>query len=661
MILLGRSALYLAFVFALYAVAASLIGRARGKPALLRSGENAAFAVAYLTTLAVVSLLVLLVSRQFQVEYVANYTSRHLPWYFRLTALWAGQAGSLLFWSWLLTIYSTVVLLRRDDSVRDLYPGVVAVLMAVFAFFIGLVTFMSNPFRLLPFTPADGAGLNPILQHPAMVIHPPSLYLGFVGMTVPFAFAMAALIAGQAGPAWLKVIRRYALFAWLFLSLGNLLGARWAYVELGWGGYWGWDPVENSAFMPWLAGTAFLHSIMIQEKKGMLKIWNMVLITLTFSLTILGTFITRSGVISSVHSFTQSGIGPFFAAFLGGIGVFSFGMILYRRPLLRSERTLESFASRESSFLFNNLILLVAAFAILTGTVFPIISEAVRGVKITVGPPFFNRIMIPIGLILLFLTGVGPLIAWRRASWKNIRRNFVVPVVAGLAVIPLMLAGGVRSFYAITSFTLSGFVLATIVQEFWKGVGARRSISGLSAPMAFFSLLARSRRRYGGYIVHLGVLLVMIGITGNAFKKENQAVLEPGQKFQLGNYEMTFLEMREQETSLKTRVEARVEVRQSGRALGVMLPAKEFHQTRAADQPSTEVALRSTPKEDLYLILASFDGETAVLKAYINPLVNCLWLGGLVVMLGTTLAAWPDKRDKRRALSYSFEVEEAVA
>jgi len=349
MILLGRASLLLALAFALYAIVVSAVGRARGKPSLLKSGENAVLAVGYLTTLAVVSLLTLLMTQQFRVEYVANYTSTHLPWFFRLTALWAGQAGSLLFWSWILTMYAVVVIVRKDESVRDLYPGVVAVLMAVFAFFIGLVAFISNPFSLLAFTPPDGAGLNPILQHPAMVIHPPSLYLGFVGMAVPFAFAMAALIAGQAGPAWLKVIRRYTLFAWLFLGLGNLLGARWAYVELGWGGYWGWDPVENSAFMPWLAGTAFLHSVMIQEKKGMLKIWNMVLITLTFVLTILGTFITRSGVISSVHSFTQSGIGPFFAGFLTLVATFSFSMILYRRPILRSEKSLESWAARAAS------------------------------------------------------------------------------------------------------------------------------------------------------------------------------------------------------------------------------------------------------------------------------------------------------------------------
>ena len=412
-------------------------------------------------------------------------------------------------------------------------PYVAGVTSAVVAFFVSVMLFGSNPFERLPFTPADGRGLNPQLQNVGMVIHPPMLYLGYISITIPFAFAVAALLSRRLDTGWIQAIRKWTLVSWLFLSIGITLGMWWAYVELGWGGYWAWDPVENASFLPWLTMTAFLHSVMIQEKRGMLKRWNLGLIIGTFLLSIFGTFITRSGVIASVHSFTQSNVGYFFLAFLVVAAVLSFTLLYTRWPLLEAEVQLESMLSREAAFLFNNLLLVGIAFSVLWGTLFPILSEAVRGSKITVGPPFFNRVNIPLGLLLLALTGIGPLIAWRKASTANLRRQFVTPLSTGTVTLVALVAAGVRDWYAVMALALCGFVAGTIVQEFWRGVRARRRMHGESVPLAFFRLIERNRRRYGGYIVHAGILIYFAAFAGMAFKVEREATLKPGESIAL--------------------------------------------------------------------------------------------------------------------------------
>jgi cytochrome c-type biogenesis protein CcmF len=467
-------------------------------------------------------------------------------------------------------------------------------------------------------------------------------------MSVPFAFAMAALATGKLGDVWIRTTRRWTLFAWFFLSLGNLFGALWAYEVLGWGGYWAWDPVENAAFMPWLTGTAFLHSVMIQEKKNMLKVWNMVLIILTFSLTIFGTFLTRSGVISSVHSFTQSGLGPFFLGFLGVILTISLALLVWRLPLLRSENELDSLLSRESAFLFNNLILVGIAFAVFWGTVFPVISEWVRGVKITVGPPFFNKVNAPLGLVLLFLMGVGPVIAWRRASWQHLKKNFLWPTVVGLASGVACFALGAHSYWAVLAFSLIGFALATIVAEFARGVRARQAMVGESAAVALIRLTAKNRRRYGGYIIHIAIVMIFIAITGTSlFRQEKQATLNPGDSFEIGGYTVRYNGLEQRDTPHIAYLMADLTVFSGGKPIDTLKPEKRFY--KKPEQPTTEVAIRSTLGSDLYLVLGSYDEDTkmATVLAYLNPLIGFLYWGGIVLALGTLVVIWPAPRPAR--------------
>jgi cytochrome c-type biogenesis protein CcmF len=535
-------------------------------------------------------------------------------------------------------------------------PYVTAVLLAINAFFIFLNLVLANPFNTLPFRPEDGQGLNPILQHPAMAIHPPMLYLGFVGFAVPFAFAIAALLIGgkalrpDSQTGWLVIVRRWTLVPWLFLGTGLILGARWAYVELGWGGYWGWDPVENAGFMPWLTATAFFHSIMIQERKPMLRIWNMVLIILTFTLSIFGTFITRSGIISSVHSFTESSIGPFFLTFIFLIILFSANALGMRWRELRSQEHLDSFTSREAGFLFNNLLLLTAAFAVFWGTIFPIISEALRGVKITVGPPFFNQVMIPLGLILFLLTGVGPLLAWRRSSGKVLRKHFTIPLLAALLGGGLLyFLGIVRHHYALISFALTFFVTATIISEFSRGARARRHATGENIIKSLFKITLKNKRRYGGYIVHLAVVFLFVGFTGSAFNQKVEGTILPGDSLQLGEYNLKYEKPYRSKDANKMSVATRITVQKEGKEIGRLVPQRYFYVRQ--EQNTTEVALLSTLKEDLYLVLAELnEDDEATVQAYLNPLVSFLWIGGIINILGTLLAILPRRREKRREL-----------
>ena len=539
----------------------------------------------------------------------------------------------------------------------------VTTLAFVSTFFLGLVNFMARPFVRLAFSPEDGSGLNPQLQNPFMAIHPPCLYLGYVGLTLPFAFAIAALATGRLDDTWFRTTRRWTILSWFFLGTGILLGGWWAYVELGWGGYWAWDPVENASLIPWLTCTAFLHSVMIEERKKMLRVWNLALVIMSFLLAILGTFITRSGVISSVHSFTKSDIGPVFAGFLGLSTLVSVGLLLYRLPDLKGEHRLDSFVSRESTFLFNNLLLVGAAFAVLWGTLFPILSEAVRGVKITVGPPFFNEVMVPIAFALVTLAGICPVIAWRRASPGKLVEKIQIPFWALLGGVVALLLRGVRDVYALVSFGLAVFVIATTVMEFVWGARSRQKVTGQRFGGALLSLVDRNKRRYGGFTVHLGFILIIIGVTGSsAFRQEATASLKRGESFSVGRYRMLFEDMVSRDSPNAEFMGARLSIFDGERGVGTLVPGQNFY--KAGQNPSTEVAIHYTLREDLYTILTGFDPHEgrATLKAYLNPLINWIWIGGGVLILGAWSAMLPDLRDRRRdAEARLLEVESRAA
>ncbi|MFQ5676246.1 MAG: heme lyase CcmF/NrfE family subunit, partial [bacterium] len=631
-----------------YASWAAFMGGRWRQQRMILSAERSALALFALATFIMSALVYGFVTRDFSLEYVAHYSSRTLPMFYTISAVWAGQAGSLLLWAWLLTLFAAIVVWQNRQKNRELMPYVLGVISFTAFFFFGLMVYATSPFKLLPQQVPDGSGLNPMLQNVGMVMHPPTLYLGYVGFVVPFAFAIAALLAGKLDAQWIRTTRRWTLFAWLFLTLGNLFGAKWAYVELGWGGYWAWDPVENASLMPWLTGTAFLHSVMIQEKRGMLKVWNLVLIIVTFALTIFGTFITRSGIISSVHSFGLSNIGPVFMIFLGVILVVSFGLLWRRLPALKSINNLDAVLSKESSFLFNNLFLVGMTFAIFWGTIFPIVSEAVRGVKITVGPPFFNQVNVPIGLALLALTGICPLIAWRKASQRNLRRSFTIPLSGAILSAAGLFVMGIRSLYPLTSFTLAVFVVITIVMEFYRGTAARARISGHNFLTAFWDLMTRNKRRYGGYIVHIGVVMIFVGITGSsAFQKEKAVFVKPGDSIQIADYTLHYTGLQDKSTNHAQVVAAEMRVERNGQPLTTLYPERQKY---GKQEVVSEVAIRQTPKEDLYVILASFDAEqTARVKVLVIPLVSWIWMGGIVMIIGTLIAMGPDRLKKKSA------------
>ncbi|MBA3345971.1 MAG: heme lyase CcmF/NrfE family subunit [Gemmatimonadales bacterium] len=651
MTLLGQFALWAALLLGLWCVAISFSGRWQGRPELSATVVRSVYAVCGALVVASISLWVGLINHDFNIEYVAAYTSRNLPSYYTFSAFWAGQKGSLLFWAVVLSLFASAAQLLTPRRYADLMPHVAGVTTAVVVFFVCVMLFAANPFERLGFTPADGRGLNPQLQNVGMVIHPPMLYLGYISITIPFAFAVAALLSRRLDTGWIHAIRKWTLVSWLFLAVGITLGMWWAYVELGWGGYWAWDPVENASLLPWLTMTAFLHSVMIQEKRGMLKRWNLGLIVGTFLLSIFGTFITRSGVIASVHSFTQSNVGYFFLGFLAVAGVLSFTLLYTRWPALEAEVRLESILSREAAFLFNNLLFVGIAFSVLWGTLFPILSELVRGTKITVGPPFFNRVNVPLGLLLLALTGVGPLIAWRKASAANLKRQFIGPVSTGVVTLAVLLALGARDFYALMALSLAGFVAGTIVQEFYRGVRARRRMHAESAPVAFGRLVARNRRRYGGYVVHLAVLIYFVAFSGMAFRREMEATLKPGESVELASpfghtYRLTHMGISQYETLNRIVSAATVSVTKDGKPAGLIISEKRQHVDsfkRPTFEPSTEVGIRSGLQEDLYIVFAgSVQGtEEAVYRFNINPLVWWLWFGGFVLAFGAVLTMWP--------------------
>ncbi len=643
---IGYIALLLALVASIYSAVAFVFGVRGRHPRLTASAKNSLLAVCGLVSVSVLILVYALVTHDFQIEYVASSTSRDLSLPYLLSALWAGNDGSLLFWAWLLSLSAAVVVLQKRSFGKDLLPYASSIIMFTQAFFLILLLSISNPFHILAFVPAEGIGLNPLLENPGMIIHPPTLLAGYVGFTIPFAFAIAALLTGKLGDEWIRAIRRWTLVAWLFLGVGNILGAWWAYVELGWGGYWAWDPVENASFMPWLVATAFLHSIMMQRRRGMLKVWNMVLIILTFSLTIFGTFLTRSGVISSVHTFAESPLlGYLFLAFIGVTLFGSLGLLYYRREELKGEAEMESLVSRESTFLLNNLLIVGAAFAIFLGTVFPMISEAVRGVKISVGPPFFNQVNGPIFLAIILLTGICAFIGWRRASIKNLIRNFLWPLIASLILGIVLFITGVREWYALVAFFLCGFVFFTILYEWFRGTRARHRMRAENYLKAFFGLIGANRPRYGGYIIHIAIILIAIGVIGSSFYDvEKETILMPGESMTIKNYTLTYENIDYYQTESKEVVSATLSVYNKGNLIGGLIPEKHYH--LLSDQWMTEVAIRSTLLEDLYVILIGWDeDDTAAFKVLVNPLVNWIWIGGGVLLLGGLIALWPERQE----------------
>ena len=647
---LGRAALVVTLGLALYAVVAGAYAAHTRRRRLAVSAQNALIAAFASTLVASAVLFAALVRNDFSFVYAAAHTSRELPTGYTISAFWGGQEGSLLLWLLILTGYAAAAVLLNRRSARDLVAWVVPVLGGIALFFAFLVVAVASPFAT-QVAPLDGRGLNPSLQNPYMMAHPPLLYLGYVGLAVPFAFAMGALLARRTDERWIVSTRRWTLVAWTALGVGQLLGAHWAYEEVGWGGYYAWDPVENAALMPWLAATAFLHSVMIQEKRGMLKVWNVLLVLFAFALSLFGTFLTRSGIVSSIHSFTQSSIGPWFLAFICVVVAGSLALIFSRLPILRARSRLESLVSREATFLYNNLLLVALTLTILWGVAYPILHEAVYGEQRLVGQGYYNFFLRVFGLPLLLLMGLGPLVAWRRASLRSLAITFLWPFGFALATGLVLLAlGAGSSIPGLIAYTFSAFVLASIVFEFARGTRARRALAGGSWPRAFSDLVGRNRRRYGGYIVHAAIVLLAIGIAGSsAYDKVSERQLAPGQSLEVGDYRLTYLRLDERPAANATEVRAVVGVERGGRDLGTVEAGKNAY--TAEQQVSNEVGIRSdlVTGEDLFVIAEQVNADgTVYLRVFVKPLVNLIWLAGVVFLLGSLIALWPDAREQRR-------------
>lgn len=666
----GYFSLVLAFLAALYGAVAAAYGERSGRSQYIESARHAMLLTWPLVTVSALALIWLLVSGEYQVRYVALVTSNSMPVYLKISALWGRQAGSLVFWSWLMAAFASAVGLRKWQRDRELLPWVVVVTMVTLAFFLGLVIFVENenPFARFWLTsegqqvttlfkprgataliPPDGQGLNPLLRHPGMVIHPPTLYLGFVAYVVPFAFAIAALVTGRTDDRWIRITRRWTLVAWLFLSLGLILGGRWAYDVLGWGGYWGWDPVEIAALMPWLTGTAFLHSVMVQEKKGMLKRWNMILIILTYALVIFGTFLSRSGVLSSVHAFAQSAIGPLFFAFIGVTFVVSLGLLIKRWDDLKAENQLGSMVSREALFLFNNLLFMGILVVCFWGVIFPLISELFTGQKVTVGPPFYERANSPLGLGLLLLMAIAPLSVFGRTSWRLLGKALWKPLALSFLVPIFSAIRGTTNLGALLGYWVISLITMVTLYEFWRGALARRRRHGESFPTALWKLTSRNRRRYGGYVIHLGVVLMTLGIIGiEIFQAETQGTLAQGEQLTINRYTMIYESLTQFDTQDGRNVtRAVVSVFRDGKHVGELYPRKDIYYD--SQQPMTIPGVRSTLEDDFYVLLVDWEPiglSGATFKVYQNPLVNFLWIGGLVFILGTIVAAWPDRESE---------------
>jgi cytochrome c-type biogenesis protein CcmF len=656
----GSLALVLALALAAYNLFAGTIALrllATGQPArvsperLADTARRAGIAGFYAVTAAAFALVWSVFTNDFSITYILEHSNRALPAPYKFAALWSGQEGSLLLWAWLLGTYGFVLRLMHKTDVK-LYAYAGTILAGIQVFFLAVLNFAAPPFSLFrgP-VPADGNGLNPLLQYPEMVIHPPMLYLGYVGFSVPFAFALGALMMRYPGEKWIRITRSWTMVTWLFLTIGIFLGMHWAYAVLGWGGYWGWDPVENASFMPWLTGTAFLHSVMMQEKKGMMKSWNVWLIFSTFLLTMLGTLLTRAGLVSSVHAFAQSSIGNWFVTFMCIVAAVCIFTYVLQRSHLKSEHQLESLVSRESSFLFNNLVLLTACFVILWGTLFPILSEYVQGTKVTVGAPWYNKVAVPVGLFLLFLTGVGPLLPWRATSLRSIRRNFVVPVIALWAMVVVCLVAGVRpwkdgsfdagNFYALVAFALAAGVLTAIFSEFLRGAGVISRQTHRNIFSSTWLLTRRNTRRYGGYIIHIGVVVIVIGLAGAAFNRNQEKELALHDKLEIGPYSLEQVGATQDTNPNYDSDYALLDVYKGGKKLFQMAPEKRVY--AASGQPQTMVAIHSLPTWDLYVVYEGTNPSTGqpIIKAFLNPLVSWIWAGLVIIVFGTLVALVP--------------------
>jgi len=679
----GFGVLVITFLVTLYSVFAAIYGERKKIPAMVESARRAMLLTWPLLTLTAGILIYLLVNDYYQVQFVYEVTSHSMPTYLKVTAWWGGQAGSLLFWSWLMSAFASLVTLRKWDRDREFLPWVIVVACVTMAFFIGMNVFFENPFAQLYqtfagniephtfqpadsvlFTPADGRGLNPLLRHPGMVIHPPMLYLGFVSFVIPYAFAMAALITGRTDDRWIRLTRRWTLWAWLFLSFGLVLGGRWAYDVLGWGGYWGWDPVEIAAFMPWLTGTAFLHSVMIQEKRGMLKHWNMLLVILTYDLVIFGTFLTRSGVLSSVHAFAQSAIGPLFFGFIGLTLITSVALIIYRWDTLKSETQMTSMLSREALFLLNNLLFMSILVVCFWGVIFPLISELFTGQKVTVGPPFYERATSPLFATLMLLMGIAPLSAWGQSTVKTLGRAIWKPIIGAIVVTAVLFATYTRNPGALIGFFLIALVILVTIYEYWRGANARQRSQEENIFTAFWNLTGRNRRRYGGYIIHLSMMLMAVGILGiEIFQVETQGTLEVNQQVSIGGYDVVYQDIAQfQGPDGREVTRAVLGVYKGGEYLGELNPRIDYYYD--AQQTMTIPGQRSTLRDDLYILLVDWEpvaATGATFKIFVNPLVNWLWLGSLLFLVGVVIAAWPEKDPERVAVRSKARVQQQTS
>ena len=642
---LGSYLLLAAFVMCAYATAASVAGARRRSQRLIESGVGAFYLIAAIMSVASSVIVYAFVSGDYSIKYVQQTSDSVQPLFYKLTSFWGGLNGSIMFWVFLLSLFGSAAVYVNRERQRELIPYVVAVISIVQMFFLYLMAIHNNPFETyLTETPTEGAGLSPLLQNFYMAIHPPTMYTGFVGLTIPYAFGMAALITGHLDDSWVRAVRRWTMISWLFLSIGLGLGMIWAYEELGWGGYWGWDPVENAALLPWFTATAFLHSVRVQEQRGMLRVWNVTLVITTFFLTIFGTFMTRSGVVQSVHAFGEDPeLARLFTIFMIGVLIVSFGYVIYRLPLLRARNELDSWVSREAAFLANNWILLFSAFFVLFATMFPTLSEAVTGERLTVGPPFFNKWMMPVGLALLLLTGVGPLLAWRKSTVGNLRDQFLIPVLSALVVGGGLFALGVRVWTSGLCFAFCAFVMGTITQEFWRGARVRQGVTGTDVFTALIGLTGRNKRRYGGYIVHVGIVLIFLGFAGEGFKQDEQVLLRPGQQATVGDFTIRLDAVKVTDDGQKQMITGHTTVFRDGEEIARMYPAKWFFR-KHEEEPTTEVAIRRTFAEDLYLVMPAFElqDQSASMEIVVNPLVNWVWVGFGILALGTGIALLPD-------------------
>ncbi len=639
---LGAIVVLAAFVVAAFGVAASIVGHLRGISPLIISGQRAALSVSLLAILATAALIYSFVTDDFTVAYVAQRSSYETDLPLKVVAFYAGQAGSLLYWTTALSILTAVVILQNRRRHPELMPYVTAVLLGIQGYFLFLIGFVSSPFERLPYTPPNGLGMMPLLEDPGMLIHPPMLLAGYMSWAVPYAFAIAALASGRLDTEWVRTTRNYAIFAWLILGIGNLLGAWWAYHVLGWGGYWGWDPVENAAILPWFVGTAYLHSVMIQERRGMLKVWTMALMITTFHLAIYGTFVVRSGLITSVHSFAISGIGPYFLGFLAFSLIGSLILLTRRLGALRSEAEFDSAISRESAFLLNNLLFLGITFATFLGSLFPLFVELVQGTRITVARPYFEQINGPMFLALIILMGIGPLLPWRRASRQLLWKNFAPPVIATGFLAIALFAAGIREFLPLIAFASCGFVLFGVGLEYYRGIGVRLR-AGRTIGNALLSMLSSNRRRYGGYIVHIAIILIGVAIVGsNYYQIQREVSLSPGESISLGRYTLTYNGLAEQALPDRRIVSANLDLLEDGRPIGQIEPGRSFRRNFER-QPTSTIVIRSDLREDLYVVLASWDAAgNASFFMYVNPLVMWLWIGGVVLLVGGLVIIWPE-------------------